>query len=64
MFLTIACVVFSVFVANVALGAADLTTFLNDVGEMIVLFIASLFFVVAILKREGARRRDSDTEVS
>lgn len=64
MFLTIAGVIFSIFVVNVALGAADLTTFLNDVGEMIVLFIASLFFVVAILKCEDAKRRDADTEVS
>lgn len=64
MFLTIAGIAFAIFVANVVLGAADSTMFLNDVGEMIVLFIASIFFVVAILKRESERDANGDAEVS
>lgn len=64
MFLTIAAVSFSVYVLNVVLGAADMATFLSDVGEMIVLLISSLFFVVAILKREGTQQSNADTDVS
>ncbi|RLK11120.1 hypothetical protein [Ruegeria conchae] len=53
MFLWAAAAVFIVFFANVALGAFGGGAFLGDVGEMLVLFAASILFVVAILKQEA-----------
>ncbi|WP_170337152.1 hypothetical protein [Ruegeria arenilitoris] len=53
MFLWAAAAVFAVFFANVALGAFGGGAFLGDVGEMLVLFAASILFVAAILKREA-----------
>ncbi|PSL18118.1 hypothetical protein [Shimia abyssi] len=47
---------FSVFVANVVIGANGGTQFLGDVGEMIVLFCASLAFVVVTLQKETAEK--------
>ncbi len=48
-------VVFAIYFANVALGAYANSAFLGDVGEMLVLFAASILFVVAILKKEADR---------
>ncbi len=59
MFLIGSLIVFAVFFVNVALGAFAGAAFLTDVGEMLVLFLASVLFVVAILKKE-ARRNDND----
>lgn len=56
MFLAASIVVFVIYFANVALGAFAQAAFLGDVGEMLVLFAASILFVVAILKREAARK--------
>lgn len=53
MFLLAAVSVFAVFFANVALGAFGGGGFLSDVGEMLVLFAASILFVAAILKKEA-----------
>ena len=58
MFLTGAFIVFLVFFSNVALGAFVDSAFLGDVGEMLVLFFATVLFVVAILKKEAVRRKD------
>ena len=55
MFLAASAVVFVVYFANVALGAFAGRAFLGDVGEMLVLFAASILFVVAILKKEADR---------
>ena len=54
MFQFISGALFLVFIANVLAGAIGDSPFLGDVGEMVVLFIASLAFVVVILKREAA----------
>lgn len=51
--LWLAALVFIVFLSNVALGAAEMGIFLNDVGEALVLFLAVLCFVVGILRAEG-----------
>lgn len=51
-------IVFCVFFLNVAMGAFADASFLGDVGEMVVLFAASVIFVVAILKREAARNNE------
>ncbi|WP_299982373.1 hypothetical protein [uncultured Ruegeria sp.] len=53
MFLWASAVVFAVFFANVALGAFGGGGLLGDVGEMLVLFAASILFVMAILKQEA-----------
>jgi hypothetical protein len=56
MFLAASVVVFAIYFANVALGAFAGSAFLGDVGEMLVLFAASILFVVAILKKEADRK--------
>lgn len=62
MFLLSSFAVFVVFFANVALGAFADSAFLGDVGEMLVLFFASVLFVVAILKKEAARAQSGESE--
>lgn len=52
---------FLVYFANVLLGAVTGSTILGDVSEMLVLFVASIFFVVAILRRE-AEARSADNQ--
>ena len=47
---------FAVFSVNVLLGAISGSAFLNDIGEMLVLFAASIAFVVGILAREKAAK--------
>ncbi|WP_370400208.1 hypothetical protein [Sulfitobacter sp. JB4-11] len=53
MFLAASIVVFALYFANVALGAFANAAVVGDVGEMLVLFTASILFVVAILKKEA-----------
>ncbi|MDJ0820823.1 MAG: hypothetical protein QNJ09_03300 [Paracoccaceae bacterium] len=60
MFLAAAIVTFALFAGNVALGAFAGNAVLGDVGEMVVLLAASIFFVVAILKREADRKNKTD----
>lgn len=57
MFLFTSVIVFIVYFANVASGAFWGQVFFGDVGEMLVLFIASILFVVAILKKEADRAK-------
>jgi len=56
MFLAASIAVFVIYFANVALGASSGSAFLGDVGEMLVLFAASMLFVVAILQKEADRK--------
>jgi hypothetical protein len=56
MFLAASIFVFVIYFTNVALGAFANSAFLGDVGEMLVLFVAAILFVVAILKSEAARK--------
>lgn len=53
MFLLASIAVFAIYFSNVALGAFTGSVFLGDVGEMLVLFTASILFVIAILKEEA-----------
>ena len=62
MFLISSFVVFAIFFLNVALGAFADSAFLGDVGEMLVLFFATVLFVVAILKKEADRKTNDDSE--
>ena len=57
MFLILAVACFGLYVANVVLGALANAAFMGDVAEMISLFIASIAFTVAILKRETAAQK-------
>lgn len=59
MFLIAAITLFTIFALNVALGSFGGTPFLGDVGEMLLLFAASVAFVAAVLKREAAAKNDS-----
>ena len=56
MFLIASFIVFAAFFANVALGAFADAAILGDVGEMLVLFAATILFVVAILQKEADRK--------
>ena len=49
-------IVFVLFFANVALGAFANAAILGDVAEMLVLFVATILFVVAILRKEADRK--------
>lgn len=64
MFLAASLLAFALFVANVAVGASTGSAMLGDVGEMLVLFAASILFVVAILKKEAARKEKRGGETS
>ena len=57
MALIVAAVLFAVFTVNVAMGSMGGGGFLGDVGEMLVLFAASIAFVAAILKREANAKK-------
>ncbi len=56
MFLTLAALLMGIFTADVVIGAAGGGSILGNVGEMLVLFAASIAFVVAILQKEAAAR--------
>jgi hypothetical protein len=53
MALIISAILVVIFVANVAIGSIDGNPILGNVSEMLLLFAASISFVVAILKREA-----------
>ncbi|MCP4010128.1 MAG: hypothetical protein GY726_11515 [Proteobacteria bacterium] len=48
-------IIFVLYFANVSLGAYTGNAVLGDVGEMITLLVATIFFVVAIVKKETER---------
>jgi hypothetical protein len=48
------------FVANVVVGASTGSPFVGNVGEMLILFAASIAFVAGILKREVDAKDDTD----
>lgn len=54
MALALAGILFAVFVINIAFGASGGPVFLTYVQEMVLLFMASIAFSVAILMREAA----------
>jgi hypothetical protein len=53
MFMGIAVVLFVAYFLNVFLGAVTGNQILGDIPEMLMLAVSTLFFVVAILKREA-----------
>lgn len=48
---------FGVFAADVVMGAQFRTGFLSDLGGMLLLLVASTFFVILILAREALAKR-------
>ncbi len=54
----IALLLFAGFVVNVTLGAVGGGPLVGIVAEMVILFGASICFVIGILQREAARKRD------
>ncbi|MDG2198927.1 MAG: hypothetical protein P8O70_18995 [SAR324 cluster bacterium] len=54
MFLTIILLV--IFFTNVLIGTMGGQPFLGDVGEMLLLLVASIIFTITILKREQVER--------
>jgi hypothetical protein len=52
-----AILLFVIFAVNVGLGSALNADFLSDVGEMLLLSGAALFFVIAIIKKEADAKR-------
>ena len=61
MFLAASILVFAVYFANVSLGAFADSAVFGDVGEMLILFSASILFVVAILQSEAVRKENDDS---
>ncbi len=55
--LLVALLCFVLFFGNVMLGAARIGAPLGDVGEMVLLLVSTIFFVVGVLLRETAVRR-------
>jgi hypothetical protein len=55
--LILAALLLVIFIANVAYGSVAGAPVLGNVSEMVLLFAASISFVVAILKREAAAKR-------
>ena len=49
-------ILFVVFAINVGLGSFADASFLNDVGEMLLLLAVAVLFVVAILQKEAASK--------
>ncbi len=62
MFLMTAVFLFALFALNVATGSYGAAPFLGDVGEMLLLFAASIAFVAAVLKREAESKKDQENE--
>lgn len=58
MFLAASIAVFVIYFTNVALGAFADAAVVGDVGEMLILFSASILFVVAILQSEAAKKEN------
>jgi len=54
-------IVFLVYFANVAIGAAGLDAPLGDVAEMLCLLAFSVLFVIGVLEREAASARSATT---
>ena len=57
----IAGVLLILFTANVIIGAVTDTPVVGIVSEWLILFAASIFFVIAILRREAAAQNKDTT---
>ncbi|MBT8454527.1 MAG: hypothetical protein HKO95_05715 [Rhodobacteraceae bacterium] len=60
--LIIAAVLLAAFTANVAIGSIAGDPYIGNVGEMLMLFAASIAFSADILKREAAVKKQSNND--
>ena len=60
MALAVSTVLFVLFAANVVVGARTGDPYLSDVSEMLLLFAASIEFVIAIMQREAAAKKKNN----
>jgi hypothetical protein len=51
-----AIILFVAFSVNVGLGSFADASFLNDIGEMLLLLAVAILFVIAILQKEAASK--------
>ena len=54
--LTISSIFFAVFVLNVSMGAFGQKPLLNDIQEMLSLFIAAILFAASVLQLEATEK--------
>lgn len=50
-------VLVAVFGANIASGKINNELFMSDVGEALTLFVASILFVIGVVRREDAEKK-------
>ena len=60
--LALALVLFAIFVTNVSIGSFGGSPFLGIVGEMLLLFAASISFVAAVLRREANEKLSNQSD--
>jgi len=54
--------VFAVALVDVVIGAMGTGDILNDVQEMVTMFVATIFFVIHILRKEALIKNQSATK--
>ncbi|MEL0214581.1 MAG: hypothetical protein VW948_02230 [Burkholderiaceae bacterium] len=61
MWISLSALFFLIAVADISLGSFGVVDFLDDVGEMLFLFLTTIFFVIHILKIEASSQVDAKT---
>jgi hypothetical protein len=61
MWISLSALFFLIAVADISLGSFGVVDFLDDVGEMLFLFLTTIFFVIHILKIEASSQIDAKT---
>jgi len=61
MWVSLTALFFLIAVADISLGSFGVVDFLDDVGEMLFLFLTTIFFVIHILKIEASSQVDAKT---
>lgn len=61
MWISLSALFFLIAVADISLGSSGVVDFLDDVGEMLFLFLTTIFFVIHILKIEASSQVDAKT---
>ena len=61
MWVSLTALFFLIAVADISLGSFGVVDFLDDVGEMLFLFLTTIFFVIHILKIEASSQIDAKT---
>ena len=62
MWLYLSLAVFTLALVDVLIGATGNADILNDVQEMVSMFVATIFFVLHILKKEALEKNTSATK--